>query len=61
VSPPRIDLANKDLVEAHLRSVWLSLVGLGLESSIAELLDLASPGFPLRPNTPRWWLPARAA
>jgi superfamily II DNA or RNA helicase len=31
VSPPRIDLANKDLVEAHLRSVWLSLVGLGLK------------------------------
>ena len=50
VSPPRIDLANKDLVEAHLRSVWLSLVGLGLKSSIAELLDLASPGFLLRPE-----------
>ncbi len=50
VSPPRIDLANKDLVEAHLRSVWLSLVGLGLRSSIAELLDLGSPGFPLRPE-----------
>jgi very-short-patch-repair endonuclease len=50
VSPPRIDLANKDLVEAHLRSVWLSLVGLGLKSSIAELLDLGSPGFPLLPE-----------
>jgi len=30
--------------------VWLSLVGLGLKSSIAELLDLASPGFLLRPE-----------
>jgi hypothetical protein len=50
VSPPRLDLANKDLVEAHLRSVWLSLVGLGLKSSISELLDLAIPGFPLRPE-----------
>jgi len=50
VSPPRIDLANKDLVEAHLRSVWLALVGLGLRSSIAELLDLTSRGFPLRPE-----------
>jgi hypothetical protein len=52
VFPPRIDLANKDLVEAHLRSVWLSLVALGLslKGSIAELLDLASPGFPLRPE-----------
>jgi Helicase conserved C-terminal domain len=50
VSPPRIDLANKDLVEAYLRSVWLALVGLGLKASIAELLDLTSPGFPLRPE-----------
>jgi hypothetical protein len=50
VLPPRLDLANKDLVAAHLRSVWISLIGLGLKSSIAELLDLATPGFPLRPE-----------
>jgi Helicase conserved C-terminal domain len=50
VSPPRLDLANKDLVAAHLRSVWMSCVGLGLKSSIAELLDLATAGFPLRPE-----------
>jgi hypothetical protein len=50
VSPPRLDLANKDLVAAHLRSVWMSCVGLGLKSSIAELLDLATTGFPLRPE-----------
>ncbi len=50
VAPPRTDLANKELVEAHLRSVWLALVGLGLRSSIAELLDLTSAGFPLRPE-----------
>jgi hypothetical protein len=50
VPPPRIDLANRDLVPAHLRSVWLALVGLGLKSSIAELLDLGAPGFALRPE-----------
>jgi hypothetical protein len=50
VSPPRLDLANKDLVAAHLRSVWMSCAGLGLKSSIAELLDLATAGFPLRPE-----------
>jgi hypothetical protein len=50
VSPPRLDLANKDLVEAHLRSVWMSFIGLALKSSISELLDLAAAGFPLRPE-----------
>jgi superfamily II DNA/RNA helicase/very-short-patch-repair endonuclease len=50
VSPPRLDLANKDLVAAHLRSVWMAVVGLGLRSSIAEMLDLATEGFPLRPE-----------
>jgi hypothetical protein len=50
VLPPRLDLANKDLIAAHLRSVWISFIGLGLKSSIAELLDLATPGFPLRPE-----------
>jgi hypothetical protein len=50
VPPPRIDLANKDLVEAHLRSVWLALTRLGLPSSIAELLDLGALSCPLRPE-----------
>src|SRR5262249_2695331 len=50
VSPPRLDLANKDLVEAHLRSVWMSFVGMRLGSSIAELVDLGTSGFPLRPE-----------
>jgi hypothetical protein len=31
VAPPRLDLANKDLVAAHLRSVWMAFVGLGLK------------------------------
>src|SRR5438045_4843207 len=30
VAPARMDLANRDLVEAHLRSVWLSIAGLSL-------------------------------
>jgi hypothetical protein len=50
VAPPRLDLANKDLVEAHLRSVWMSFVGMALKRSIAEVLDLGVPGFPLRPE-----------
>jgi superfamily II DNA/RNA helicase/very-short-patch-repair endonuclease len=50
VAPPRLDLANKDLIEAHLRSVWMSFVGMALKSSIIEVLDLGAPGFPLRPE-----------
>jgi hypothetical protein len=50
VSPPRLDLANKDLVEARLRSVWMAFLGLGLPSAIPEILDLTQPGYPLRPE-----------
>ncbi len=50
VSPPRLDLANMDLVAAHLRSVWMASVGMRLTSSIAEMLDLAIAAFPLRPE-----------
>ncbi|MBV8736549.1 MAG: DEAD/DEAH box helicase [Alphaproteobacteria bacterium] len=50
VSPPRLDLANEDLVEAHLRSVWMAFLGLGLPSAIPEILDLTQPGYPLRPE-----------
>lgn len=47
VAPPRIDLATKELIEAHLHSVWLSMIGLGLGSSVADVLDLEQPGFPV--------------
>jgi hypothetical protein len=48
VAPPRIDIVNKELVEAHLQSTWLSIVKPGLGQSIAEVLDLDKPGHPLR-------------
>lgn len=50
VSPPRLDLANTDLVEAHLRSVWMAVLGIGLPSSIADILDLTTSTCPLRPE-----------
>ena len=40
VSTPRLDLANEDLLRAHVHAVWLSLVGLGLGSSLSEILDV---------------------
>ena len=48
VAPPRIDIVNKELVEAHLQSTWLSIVKPKLGSSIAEVLDLAKPGHPVQ-------------
>jgi superfamily II DNA/RNA helicase len=50
VAPARMDLSNKELVEAHLHSVWLSEVKLDLQKSIVDLLDLDNPSYPLRPE-----------
>jgi len=50
VVPARLDLANRELVEAHLHSVWLAVVGLSLGKSLADLLDLDDPSYPLLPE-----------
>ena len=47
VAPPRIDLLNKELIEAHLHSVWLGRTGLDLQQSIADVLDTERAGCPL--------------
>ncbi len=43
VAPARMDLRNRELIEAHLHSVWLSMVGLNLHNSIGAVLDLDDP------------------
>ena len=40
VSPPNIDLANEDLVRAHVHAVWLAEAGLDLKDSLRAVLDL---------------------
>ena len=40
VDPPRLDLANEDLVRAHVHSVWLTESGLDLGNSMRGVLDL---------------------
>jgi very-short-patch-repair endonuclease len=40
VAPPRIDLANEDLVRAHVHAVWLKETGMSLGRSLRDLLDL---------------------
>jgi very-short-patch-repair endonuclease len=41
VQPPRLDLANEDLVRAHVHAVWLAASGLRLGRSLTEVLDLS--------------------
>lgn len=40
VSPPRLDLANQDLVRSHVHSLWLSAANFSLERRLADLLDV---------------------
>ncbi|MGH2531574.1 MAG: DEAD/DEAH box helicase [Thermomicrobiales bacterium] len=47
VAPNRMDLGNRELVEAHLHSVWLAAIGLSLGNSVADVLDLGQLNFPI--------------
>jgi hypothetical protein len=48
VSTPRLDLANEDLVRAHVQAIWLAESGLSLGGSLAEILDIEdSSGVPV--------------
>jgi len=40
VSTPRIDLANEDLLRAHVHAIWLAEVGLDLKSNLGDILDV---------------------
>ena len=40
VTPPRLDLANEDLVRAHVHAIWLAETGLALGKSLRDMLDL---------------------
>ncbi|MBI2479760.1 MAG: DUF1998 domain-containing protein, partial [Planctomycetia bacterium] len=52
VSPPRLDLANEDLVRAHVHAVWLAETGEWLGNSLTDLLDVEgiSPTLTLLPS-----------
>jgi ATP-dependent helicase YprA (DUF1998 family) len=40
VAPPRLDLANEDLVRSHIQAIWLAETGQDLFGSLTELLDV---------------------
>lgn len=54
VTPPRLDLANEDLVRSHVQALWLAealaLTTAGLQSSMASVLDLGRDTYPIRPE-----------
>ncbi len=41
VAPPRLDLANEDLLRSHVYAVWLTESDMSLGGSLKDLLDLA--------------------
>jgi hypothetical protein len=40
VTPPRLDMANEDLVGAHVHSIWLAETGMSLGRSLKDLLQV---------------------
>ncbi|NOZ55675.1 MAG: DEAD/DEAH box helicase [Calditrichaeota bacterium] len=50
VVPPRLDLANEELVRAHVHAIWLAHTGLDLRRSVTEVVDVEKQGYPLKEN-----------
>jgi ATP-dependent helicase YprA (DUF1998 family) len=52
VTPPRLDLANEDLVRAHAQAVWLAQTQMSLRRSLKDILDLGGddPTLALQPQ-----------
>jgi hypothetical protein len=50
VRPPALDLANRDLIEAHLHAVWLAESGKELAPDIPHVLDLGSDDLRVQPE-----------
>jgi ATP-dependent helicase YprA (DUF1998 family) len=41
VTPPRLDLANEDLVRSHLHAIWLAETGVSLGTRLPDVLDVS--------------------
>ncbi|PDW01536.1 hypothetical protein CJ255_18615 [Candidatus Viridilinea mediisalina] len=50
VAAPQIDLANEDLLRAHMHAIWLGECGLDLGRDMLALIDPNLPGLPLKPE-----------
>ncbi|WP_245975531.1 protein kinase domain-containing protein [Amycolatopsis palatopharyngis] len=50
VAPPRLDLANEDLVRSHVQAIWLAESGLKLGRAIPEIIDIGYAEDARRPD-----------
>ena len=50
VAAPQIDLANEDLLKAHVHAIWLGTTSLDLGRDMLGLIDAGLPGLPLKPE-----------
>ena len=50
VAPPRLDLANEDLVRAHVQAIWLAESGLKLGKAIPGIVDISYAEDSRRPD-----------
>lgn len=50
VAPPQLDLANEDLIRAHIHAIWLAETGVSLGNSLTDILDVEgdNPSLALR-------------
>ena len=54
VEPPRLDIANRELIRSHLHAVFMTKVGLrGVRQSALEIIDLEGKGLPLKEEVRR--------
>ncbi|RKS79491.1 ATP-dependent helicase YprA (DUF1998 family) [Actinomadura pelletieri DSM 43383] len=52
VTPPRLDLANEDLVRSHVHAIWLAETGLELYNNIPAIIDIGYDEDARRPDPP---------
>ncbi|HVV12028.1 protein kinase domain-containing protein [Amycolatopsis sp.] len=50
VTPPRLDLANEDLVRSHIHAIWLAEAGLKLGRAVPETVDISYDEQARRPD-----------
>jgi very-short-patch-repair endonuclease len=54
VAPPRLDLANEDLVRSHVNAIWLAETGQSLKSRITDLVESGGDDPSLRIHPDIW-------
>lgn len=47
VNPPALDLSNRDMLESHLRAIWLHSASYQLDGAIVNILDTSLEGAPV--------------